>query len=55
VFGVTSPPIKKMATRCIESIEVENFKSYRGKQVIGPFIRPFTAVIGPNGAGKEVK
>lgn len=43
-----------MATKCIESIEVENFKSYRGKQLIGPFIRPFTAVIGPNGAGMLV-
>ncbi len=31
-------------------LEVENFKSYRGKQVIGPFTR-FTAVIGPNGSG----
>lgn len=33
-------------------IEVENFKSYRGKQVIGP-LKPFTAVIGPNGSGKS--
>ena len=31
-------------------LEVEDFKSYRGRQVIGPFTR-FTAVIGPNGAG----
>lgn len=36
----------------IERIEVDNFKSYRGHQVIGPF-RNFTAVIGPNGAGKS--
>ncbi|KAJ1665039.1 Structural maintenance of chromosomes protein 1 [Coemansia sp. RSA 1813] len=33
-------------------IEVENFKSYRGHQVIGPF-SSFTAVVGPNGAGKS--
>ncbi|OLY82293.1 Structural maintenance of chromosomes protein 1 [Smittium mucronatum] len=33
-------------------IEVENFKSYKGHQVIGPF-GPFTAVIGPNGSGKS--
>ncbi|KAJ2489679.1 Structural maintenance of chromosomes protein 1 [Coemansia sp. RSA 2050] len=33
-------------------LEVENFKSYRGHQVIGPF-SSFTAVIGPNGAGKS--
>lgn len=34
----------------IHRIEVENFKSYHGKQVLGPFY-DFTAVIGPNGAG----
>ena len=33
-------------------LEVENFKSYRGHQNIGPF-KQFTAVIGPNGAGKS--
>ena len=33
-------------------LELENFKSYSGKQVIGPFDR-FTAVIGPNGSGKS--
>ncbi|KAL4079656.1 RecF/RecN/SMC [Scleroderma citrinum] len=33
-------------------IEVCNFKSYRGHQVIGPF-KHFTSVIGPNGAGKS--
>lgn len=31
-------------------LELENFKSYLGRQTIGPFTR-FTAVIGPNGAG----
>lgn len=36
----------------MHSIEVENFKSYRGKQTIGP-LKPFTAVIGPNGSGKS--
>ena len=33
-------------------LEVENFKSYRGLHVIGPFVN-FTAVIGPNGSGKS--
>lgn len=28
-------------------LEVENFKSYRGHQLIGPF-RDFTAIVGPN-------
>lgn len=34
----------------IDRIEVVNFKSYVGKQTIGPFTE-FTAVIGPNGSG----
>lgn len=36
----------------LKFIEVENFKSYKGKQIIGP-LKPFTAVIGPNGSGKS--
>ena len=34
----------------IDRLVVENFKSYVGTQVIGPF-HNFTAVIGPNGSG----
>lgn len=37
----------------ITHIEVENFKSYYGKQVIGPFHKCFTSIIGPNGSGKS--
>jgi len=37
---------------CIDRLEIENFKSYRGRQQIGPF-KSFTAVIGPNGSGKS--
>ncbi|XP_078152053.1 structural maintenance of chromosomes protein 1-like [Carex rostrata] len=36
----------------IHRLEVENFKSYKGFQTIGPFC-DFTAIIGPNGAGKS--
>ncbi|KAL3685453.1 hypothetical protein R1sor_003475 [Riccia sorocarpa] len=36
----------------IDRLEVENFKSYKGHQIIGPF-KNFTAIIGPNGAGKS--
>ncbi|VDM52681.1 unnamed protein product [Angiostrongylus costaricensis] len=36
----------------LHTLELENFKSYRGRQVIGPFKR-FTAIIGPNGSGKS--
>ncbi|KAL6760529.1 RecF/RecN/SMC [Haematococcus lacustris] len=37
---------------CIDRLEVNNFKSYRGVQNIGPF-KSFTAVVGPNGSGKS--
>lgn len=36
----------------IHRLELENFKSYKGFQSIGPFY-DFTAIIGPNGAGKS--
>uniref|UniRef100_A0A673UH76 Structural maintenance of chromosomes 1B n=1 Tax=Suricata suricatta TaxID=37032 RepID=A0A673UH76_SURSU len=36
----------------LELLLVENFKSWRGRQVIGPFKR-FTCIIGPNGSGKS--
>lgn len=34
------------------SLEITDFKSYRGTQTIGPF-KSFSAVIGPNGSGKS--
>lgn len=36
----------------LEKIHIENFKSYKGKHVIGPFYR-FTCIVGPNGCGKS--
>lgn len=33
-------------------IELENFKSYFGRQIVGPF-KNFTCIVGPNGAGKS--
>ena len=43
-----------MNTRLIvDHIEVYNFKSYSGLNIIGPFHRNFTCVIGPNGSGKS--
>ncbi|KAG6584759.1 putative structural maintenance of chromosomes protein [Phytophthora cinnamomi] len=36
----------------IARLELENFKSYGGAHVVGPFAR-FTAVVGPNGSGKS--
>ncbi|KAF4094287.1 hypothetical protein AMELA_G00011810 [Ameiurus melas] len=36
----------------LKQIDVENFKSWRGKQTFGPFKR-FTCIIGTNGSGKS--
>lgn len=37
----------------ITHIDNTNFKSYAGKQVLGPFHKSFTSIIGPNGSGKS--
>ena len=37
----------------LERLELDNFKSYKGHQIIGPF-KKFTAIIGPNGAGGSI-
>lgn len=36
----------------LKQIEIENFKSWRGKQVIGPFMQ-FNCIIGTNGSGES--
>ncbi|KAG7221093.1 hypothetical protein INR49_017534, partial [Caranx melampygus] len=36
----------------LRQIDIENFKSWRGKKVIGPFMR-FNCIIGTNGSGKS--
>ncbi|XP_041111222.1 structural maintenance of chromosomes protein 1B isoform X2 [Polyodon spathula] len=36
----------------LKQIDVENFKSWRGRQIIGPFKR-FNCIIGTNGSGKS--
>ena len=36
----------------VTRLEIENFKSYRGLEKIGPF-KEFTTIIGPNGSGKS--
>ena len=37
----------------IHHITNENFKSYQGKVILGPFHQNFSSVIGPNGSGKS--
>ncbi len=46
-----TPPVAKPAGR-LDRLELENFKSYGGKVVVGPF-KGFNAVIGTNGSGKS--
>jgi chromosome segregation ATPase len=38
----------------LERLELQDFKSYKGQQVIGPFSK-FCCIIGPNGAGKSTR
>ncbi|XP_017790993.1 PREDICTED: structural maintenance of chromosomes protein 4 [Habropoda laboriosa] len=54
------PPLKTISTidvngprLMITKIVNENFKSYGGIQVIGPFHKCFSAIVGPNGSGKS--
>ncbi|KAK4166528.1 putative structural maintenance of chromosomes protein 4 [Cladorrhinum sp. PSN259] len=37
----------------IENLILTNFKSYAGKQEVGPFHYSFSSVVGPNGSGKS--
>lgn len=37
----------------ITHLILNNFKSYAGKQVVGPFHASFSSVVGPNGSGKS--
>ena len=32
---------------------LENFKSYGGERVVGPFHKRFSSIVGPNGSGKS--
>jgi structural maintenance of chromosome 1 len=41
-----------LPTGRVHSLIIDNFKSYKGKEVIGPF-KDFTTIIGPNGSGKS--
>ncbi|CAK0785709.1 hypothetical protein CVIRNUC_008920 [Coccomyxa viridis] len=37
----------------ITDMVLENFKSYAGEQLVGPFHKSFSSVVGPNGSGKS--
>lgn len=41
------------ARTVIKSLVLVNFKSYAGRQEVGPFHASFSSVVGPNGSGKS--
>ncbi|WEJ96948.1 Structural maintenance of chromosomes protein 4 [Yamadazyma tenuis] len=49
----TMAPKKAEPRLVIDQLVLTNFKSYAGRQVIGPFNASFSAVVGPNGSGKS--
>jgi structural maintenance of chromosome 4 len=46
-------PLDNKPRLVIERLVLTNFKSYAGRQEIGPFHPSFSAVVGPNGSGKS--
>jgi len=50
---VKEPPPEPVPRLVIEKMVLVNFKSYAGRQEIGPFHKSFTSVVGPNGSGKS--
>lgn len=51
-MGGISVERSSIMTGRVKQLEIENFKSYRGLERIGPF-KEFTTIIGPNGSGKS--
>uniref|UniRef100_A0A060T4P0 Structural maintenance of chromosomes protein n=1 Tax=Blastobotrys adeninivorans TaxID=409370 RepID=A0A060T4P0_BLAAD len=49
----SEPPPAPKQRLVIHKLVLTNFKSYAGRQEIGPFHSSFSAVVGPNGSGKS--
>ncbi|KAF9225187.1 RecF/RecN/SMC protein [Gyrodon lividus] len=51
------PPVEEhkgpKARLVIHKMALVNFKSYAGRQEIGPFHKSFSSIVGPNGSGKS--
>lgn len=54
-LAVPSPPepTGPKARTVIKYLVLTNFKSYAGRQEVGPFHASFSSVVGPNGSGKS--
>ncbi|CAE6477337.1 unnamed protein product [Rhizoctonia solani] len=46
-------PVGPKKRLVIHKMALVNFKSYAGRQEIGPFHKSFSAIVGPNGSGKS--
>lgn len=49
----TQEPTGPRSRTVIKSLVLVNFKSYAGRQEVGPFHASFSSVVGPNGSGKS--
>ena len=45
-----APPVRRLV---IHKLVLQDFKSYAGRQEIGPFHKSFSSIVGPNGSGKS--
>ncbi|KAJ3508271.1 hypothetical protein NLJ89_g5846 [Agrocybe chaxingu] len=50
---IPEEPTGPKARLVIHKMALVNFKSYAGRQEIGPFHKSFSSIVGPNGSGKS--
>lgn len=53
LLATSAPPPGPKPRLTIHKLVLVNFKSYAGRQEIGPFHKSFSAIVGPNGSGKS--
>ncbi|KAJ7783053.1 RecF/RecN/SMC [Mycena metata] len=52
-LAVVEEPTGPKSRLVIHKMALVNFKSYAGRQEIGPFHKSFSSIVGPNGSGKS--
>jgi structural maintenance of chromosome 4 len=53
ILPASQSPAEPQARTVITHLVLKNFKSYAGRQEVGPFHASFSSVVGPNGSGKS--
>lgn len=53
VTPAPTPAVRPKPRLTIHKLVLVNFKSYAGRQEIGPFHKSFSSIVGPNGSGKS--